>query len=83
MSESDKGANTKPLAELAAPFGQKIELFDASPADDVRLMRVRIRERSRFTVFDIDPATADAWGNALKDWAKATGALDAKGPGDE
>jgi hypothetical protein len=83
VTGSDKSADTKPLADLAAPFGQKIELFDASPAADVRLMRVRIRERSRFTVFDIDPATADAWGNALKDWAKATGALDTKGSGDE
>lgn len=83
MTGSDKSVGTKPLAELAAPFGQKIELFDASPADDVRLMRVRIRERSRFTVFDIDPATADAWGNALKDWATATGALGTKGSSDE
>ena len=69
-------ATTPALASLNAPFGQKIELFDASPDSDVRLMRVRIRERSRVTVLDIDPATADTWGQALSAWAQATGTLD-------
>jgi hypothetical protein len=32
------------------------------------LLRVRIRERSRFTIFDIDPETARAWGTAMRDW---------------
>jgi hypothetical protein len=35
------------------------------------LLRTRIREHSRFTVFDIDPQTAAAWGEALVHWAKA------------
>ena len=35
------------------------------------LLRTRIREGRRFTVFDIDPATAKAWGRALLDWAEA------------
>ena len=29
------------------------------------LLRTRIREQSRFTVFDIDPVTAEQWGEAL------------------
>ena len=50
-----------PLARLRAPLGgQEIELqqvdFDGG---GISLLRTRIRERSRFTVFDIDPRTAD------------------------
>jgi hypothetical protein len=33
------------------------------------LLRTRIREKSRFTVFDIDPQTAQEWGRALLRWA--------------
>jgi hypothetical protein len=61
------------LARLQAPLGgQEIELqqidFDGG---GMSLLRTRIREKSRFTVFDIDPVTARAWGQALLDWAVA------------
>ena len=61
-----------PLAKLRAPLGgQDIELqqidFDGG---GMSLLRTRIREGSRFTVFDIDPQTARAWGQALLDWAR-------------
>ena len=53
-----------PLAKLRAPLGgQEIELqqidFDGG---GMSLLRTRIREGSRFTVFDIDPVTAAAVG---------------------
>jgi hypothetical protein len=64
-------ANT--IADFTAPFGQQVQLQDVILNDDVRMLRVRIRERSRFTVFDIDPATAQAWGQAMAGWAEATG----------
>jgi hypothetical protein len=35
------------------------------------LLRTRIREGSRFTIFDIDPQTAEHWGRALLRWAQA------------
>ena len=61
-----------PLTRLHAPLGgQDIELqqldFDAG---GMSLLRTRIREGSRFTIFDIDPLTAEAWGQALLDWAQ-------------
>ena len=61
------------LLKLRAPLGgQEIELqqidFDAG---GMSLLRTRIREHSRFTVFDIDPHTAAAWGAALLRWARA------------
>jgi hypothetical protein len=60
-----------PLFHVRAPLGgQEIELqqldFDAG---GMSLLRTRIREKSRFTIFDIDPQTAEAWGRALLDWA--------------
>ncbi len=60
-----------PLAKIHAPLGgQDIELqqieFDAG---GMPLLRTRIREKSRFTIFDIDPITAEQWGRALIDWA--------------
>ncbi|MCB2019550.1 MAG: hypothetical protein KDG44_01980 [Burkholderiaceae bacterium] len=61
------------LAKLHAPLGgQEIELqqidFDGG---GMSLLRTRIREKSRFTVFDIDPVTARLWGEALLRWADA------------
>lgn len=59
------------LVKLRAPLGgQEIELqqidFDG---DGMSLLRTRIREQSRFTVFDIDPVTARQWGEALLQWS--------------
>ena len=61
-----------PLLKLRVPLGgQEIELqqidFDGG---GMSLLRTRVREGSRFTVFDIDPASAEQWGQALLDWAR-------------
>jgi len=61
--------------KFLAPFGQEIELQDVSLEGDVRLMRIRIREGSRFTVFDIDPVTAQRWSQAMAAWVTETGTL--------
>jgi hypothetical protein len=37
------------------------------------LLRVRIREGKRFTIFDIDPATATQWAATMQQWASAQG----------
>jgi hypothetical protein len=60
-----------PLTHLRAPLGgQEIELQQLDhEAGGMSLLRTRIREKSRFTVFDIDPLTARAWGEALLAWA--------------
>jgi hypothetical protein len=62
-----------PLLKLRAPLGgQEIELQQHDlEGGGMSLLRTRIRERSRFTVFDIDPQTAAAWGEALVRWARA------------
>ena len=60
-----------PLAKLRAPLGgPEIELQQVDhEAGGMSLLRTRIREGSRFTVFDIDPQTAEEWGRALLQWA--------------
>jgi hypothetical protein len=62
---------TTPLQRLTVPLGgQEIELQDVlHDAEGMRLLRIRIRERTRFTIFDIDPATARQWGVAMQRWA--------------
>ncbi|QTN25097.1 hypothetical protein HZ992_09025 [Rhizobacter sp. AJA081-3] len=60
-----------PLDKLRVPLGgQEIELQQIDfEAGGMSLLRTRIREKSRFTVFEIDAQTAAAWGQALLRWA--------------
>lgn len=62
----------RPLASFTVPLGkQLIELQEIEhAAGGMALLRVRIREGKRFTVFDIDPASARAWGEAMTAWAR-------------
>ena len=59
------------FAAFTVPWGgQQIELQQVSfEAGGARLLRVRIREGRRFTIFDIDAVTASTWGRAMADWA--------------
>ena len=68
-----------PLARFAAPLGgEEIELQEVlHDAGGMKLLRVRIRERKRFTIIDIDPATAGAWGAAMERWAAGEQGSDA------
>jgi len=61
------------LVKLRVPLGgQEIELQQIEfEGGGMNLMRTRIREGSRFTIFDVDPATAQQWGEALLEWARA------------
>ena len=64
-------AEIRPFASFSVPLGgQRIELQQIEHAPGgLALMRVRIREGRRFTVFDIDAASARAWGEAMLAWA--------------
>jgi hypothetical protein len=61
-----------PLEKLTIPMGgQVIELQQLDyEAGGMSLLRTRIREKSRFTVFEIDPESARLWGEALLRWAQ-------------
>jgi hypothetical protein len=61
------------LDKFTVPLGgQEVELqqvdFDTG---GMSFLRTRIREKTRFTIFDIDPRTAELWGQALLRWAQS------------
>ncbi len=62
-----------PLAKFTIPVtAQVIELQQLDfEGGSMSLLRTRIREKSRFTVFDIDPQSARLWGEALLRWASS------------
>ena len=64
-------AQTTALAKFKVPLGsQEIELQQIDHAEGgMSLLRLRIREGKRFTIFDIDPETAVQWAHAMQDWA--------------
>lgn len=67
------------VARLHAPIGgQDIELQQVDYVHGgLSLLRLRIREGKRFTVFDIDSATAAEWARQMSAWANAqTGGTD-------
>jgi len=71
-----------PLDEFTVPLGgQQVALQQIDHVEGgMSLLRVRIREGRRFTVFDIDAGTARRWGKVLLDWSGAHGGADAGTP---
>jgi hypothetical protein len=60
------------LDKFRVPIGnQEIELQQIEyEAGGMPFLRLRIRERTRFTIFDIDPVTAERWGRQMQEWAE-------------
>lgn len=65
-------AHISGVAKLKVPLGgQEIELQQIEHAENgMSLLRIRIREGKRFTIFDIDPGTAQQWAAAMQNWAE-------------
>lgn len=63
------------ICRLHAPIGgQVIELQQVDwHHGGLSLLRVRIREGKRYTVFDLDAHTASAWAARMATWAHAHG----------
>ena len=70
-----------PLERFNVPLGrQEIELAEVvHDAGGMPFLRIRIREKSRFTIFDVDPVTAQRWGEAMRRWGEAR--QEGTGPG--
>ena len=60
------------LSKINVPLGgQQIELQQIDHAEDgMSMLRVRIREGKRFTIFDIDPDTAGELASVMQHWVK-------------
>jgi hypothetical protein len=71
-----------PVASLRAPIGgQEIELQQVDyRVGGLSLLRIRIREGRRFTVFDIDGATAAEWAAQMAAWANSSAGQASRSP---
>ena len=60
------------LEKFKCPFGgQEVELQQVDyPTGGMSLLRLRIREGKRFTIFEIDPFTALKWGEVMAGWGR-------------
>ncbi len=59
------------IDKMRLPFGgQEVEFHHlVHEAGGVPFLRIRIRENKRFTIFDVDPASAQKWGDVMRAWA--------------
>jgi Family of unknown function (DUF6967) len=59
------------LEKFRVPLGgQEIELQQIEHAEGaMNMLRIRIREGKRFTIFDLDPLTVRQWAAAMQQWA--------------
>jgi len=66
------------LDKFRVPIGnQEIELQQIAYAGGgMPLLRLRIRERSRFTIFEVDPVTARRWAEAMLAWSDGVAAAE-------
>ncbi len=61
------------LDKFKVPLGgQEVELQQVDHAEGgMSMLRIRIREAKRFTIFDLDPVTARSWAETMLKWANA------------
>ena len=59
------------IDKFKVPLGnQQIELQQIDHVEGgMSLLRIRIREGKRFTIFDVDPGTAQHWAKVMQHWA--------------
>ena len=67
MSESVKTR----LAEIDAPYGRRLWLDNVAYESGMELLRLTIREGARYTILELDAATARSFAQAMSDWARA------------
>jgi hypothetical protein len=60
------------IDKMRLPFGgQEIEFQHLThEAGGVPFLRIRIRENKRFTIFDVDPQSAQKWAEVMAAWAQ-------------
>jgi nicotinamide riboside kinase len=64
-------AQINELGKFRVPIGnQEVELQQIDHVDGgMSMLRTRIREAKRFTIFDVDPITARHWAKLMLEWA--------------
>ncbi|MBS1147309.1 MAG: hypothetical protein H6R08_1485 [Proteobacteria bacterium] len=63
---------TTSIDKFRLPFGgQEIEFQNfVNESGGVPFLRIRIRENKRFTIFEVDPGSAQKWADIMNAWAK-------------
>jgi hypothetical protein len=61
------------LETIAAPFGREVRLDEVTFESGMRLLRITIREGRRFTVVDLDAASAAQWARTMAEWSDREG----------
>ena len=56
------------IANLEIPFGREMLIQDVKHESGLQMMRIRLKEGSRFTIFDIDNDTVNKLKEILNDW---------------
>lgn len=63
-------ATVTDIRRIEAPYRREVLLQNVLHESGMTLLRVRIREGHRFTILDIDAATAEAWAGTMLEWAR-------------
>lgn len=69
ISETPIDSTVTALDKFTAPYGRDVTLENVEYVNETRVLRIRIREGSRFTVMDINPETATRWAKGMLAWA--------------
>ena len=57
------------LETITAPYGREIRLDEVAYESGMKLLRVTVREGARYTMVELDAATAAQWARAMAGWA--------------
>lgn len=59
------------IEEFTAPYNKTIKLENIEHESGMKMLRMHIREGRRFTIMDMDVATAQKMANHFQTWVKA------------
>lgn len=57
------------IGAVDLPYGKSLRLEEVVYEGGMKLLRLRIREGSRFTVVELDAASAAEWAGLMADWS--------------
>jgi len=57
------------LDTIDAPYGRQIVLQEVAYESGMTLLRLRVREGSRFTIIELDAESAEHWATVMSNWA--------------
>jgi uroporphyrin-III C-methyltransferase/precorrin-2 dehydrogenase/sirohydrochlorin ferrochelatase len=60
------------LVTLQAPYRREVRLEEVEFESGMQMLRVIVREGHRITQLDLDPDTAQSWGETMLNWARTS-----------